>query len=403
MYAPGTLVFEGREYGPVGIRYKGSVGAFRGCVAPAVPTSLVQPAPLPGSKICTKLSMKVSLNWQLPAVEFYGLRKLQFHSMNRDPSMLKERLGYAVFRDFGVPAPRAVHARLLINGVFVGLFALVEQVDGRFTRSRFREGGEGNLYQQAWPLDSARMPVTEAYLLAHLETNANQNPSFAAMLNFAHGLASADLSSLPSVIDQYTDVDAAIRYIAVDRTIAHDDGPFHWYCASMVCTNHNYYWYQEASAERLWIIAWDLDSAFNLDNTTTTLTPAWDDTSLACAPALYPPAQLPLMPPACDRLTLGWASMQQQVLAAVDELLRGALSEQAVEQRLVLWETQITPVVQEAAAAYADAVALAAWQSARDGLRAAISTLRARARVRIAQGPAVVVDPPLAPAATPAP
>jgi hypothetical protein len=61
--------------------------------------------------------MKVSFDWQNPDGRFYGLRKLQFHAMNRDPSMLKERLGYSIFRDFGVAAPRAAHARLLINGV----------------------------------------------------------------------------------------------------------------------------------------------------------------------------------------------------------------------------------------------------------------------------------------------
>ena len=40
-----------------------------------------------------------------------GLKKLNFHAMGRDPSMLRERLGYGSFRQNGVAAPRAMHAR----------------------------------------------------------------------------------------------------------------------------------------------------------------------------------------------------------------------------------------------------------------------------------------------------
>lgn len=381
VYVPGSLVFEGKEYGPVGIRYKGYVGSFRGCLAAN------------GAKSCTKLSIKVSFNWQMPQVEFYGLRKLQFHAMNRDPSMLKERLGYSIFRQSGQAAPRAVHARLTINGALVGLFALVEQVDGRFTRSRFTEGGEGNLYKEAWPLDSTRQPVDESYLLSHLETNENENPSFATMLDFGAALAAADLTALSGAIEQFTDLDAVMRYVAIDRTIAHDDGPFHWYCSGGPCWNHNYYWYQEATAARLWIIAWDLDGSFNLDNPVTTLAFAWDDTTLGCAPRFVPPANQPLMPPTCDKLTLGWATMQQRYLDAVAELLRGPLSADAVEPALAEWEAQIAPFVEEAARAHADAVTMAQWDAARSALRATIDLLRQRALTRIDSGIWPITEP----------
>jgi hypothetical protein len=286
-----------------------------------------------------------------------------------------------------------VHARLLINGAFVGLFALVEQIDGRFTRSRFSEGGEGNLYKEAWPLTSQRVPIDDATLRPTLETNQDENASLATMLAFGQALAPADLATLPQVLAQFTDLDYAMRYVAIDRTIAHDDGPFHWYCGTTACTNHNYYWYEERTAARLWLIAWDLDNGFNLDNVTTTLWIAWDDTAFDCMPRTQPPYNLPLRAPACDKVVLGWASLQEVYLAKVGELLNGPLRPDAVESKLLAWESQIGPVVEEAARTHSDAVPVVQWEQARSDLRAAIETLRARAVTRLQRGAIAIRDP----------
>ena len=107
-YVEGILIFQGDTLSPVGIRYKGSVGAFVGCTS--------------GKKICTKLSMKVKINWKGSKDKFYDLTKLQFHSQNIDPSQMHERLGYWFFRSMGVVAPRSVHAKLIINNKYSGLY-----------------------------------------------------------------------------------------------------------------------------------------------------------------------------------------------------------------------------------------------------------------------------------------
>ena len=56
-YVEGSMTFEGQTIEPVGIRYKGSVGAFFGCLSGR---DWVRPS---GQKTCTKLSMKVKINW----------------------------------------------------------------------------------------------------------------------------------------------------------------------------------------------------------------------------------------------------------------------------------------------------------------------------------------------------
>ncbi|MDD9936877.1 MAG: CotH kinase family protein [Myxococcales bacterium] len=382
-YVQGMLRFEGRDYGPLGIRYKGSVGAFRGCVTTADP----------GVKSCTKLSMKVKFNHIDPEGRFYGLKKLQFHAMNRDPSMLKERLGYAMFRESGVAAPRAVHARLLINGEFVGLFALIEQVDGRFTRSRFDEGGKGNLYKEAWPVDAAGATTQTQVLLEALRTNEDEDPSVRGMHDFGRAIEGAGDGEWAQVLTQHTDLDYTMRYVAVDRVIAHDDGPMRWYCFGASCFNHNFYWYEEAEARRLWIVAWDLDGSFNLDNTTTTIWFDWEDTSLGCRSLTMPPFNVPIRPPTCDPLLRSWAGLQRRYLDETQAFLEGPFDAKRVDAKLATWEEQIAPMVEEAAAAHDDAVSPQAWRTATADLRETIEILRERAEARLALGELEIGDP----------
>jgi spore coat protein CotH len=147
-YVPGELYFEDQRVKPVGIRYKGSNGSFVGCLSNGG-------FPATGSKSCPKLSMKIKIDYGDPDAKFYGQKKLLFHAMNGDRSLMRERLGYGLFRELGVHASRTTHVRLLINGVFSGLYLLVEEIDGRFTRSRFADGGRGNLYKEAWTTRSS--------------------------------------------------------------------------------------------------------------------------------------------------------------------------------------------------------------------------------------------------------
>jgi CotH kinase protein len=373
-YVEGSLIFEGQEYAPIGIRYKGSIGSWRGCIGGL-------------RKTCTKLSMKIKLDYDDPDGNLLGLRKLMFHSMNNDPSMLKERLGYWLFRAFGVPAPRAVHARLLINGQLNGLVAVVEDVDGRFTRSRFAEGGKGNLYKEAWPVAADGTAITAAALLPKLETNEDDDPSLERFVRFGKLLQHASERELAERLEHWLSLDHVMRYLAVDRATGNDDGVMHWYCLGNPCWNHNFFWYEERDAQRFWLIPWDLDSSFNRDNAITTIWLPWDDTELDCQPTTMAPFNLPLRAPSCDRLIRAWAGLDERYGATLAAFLHGPYRADAVEPLLGEWETQIAPVVAEAAALHADAVSVEAWQAAGQRLREAIAELRQRAQQRIEQAP----------------
>ena len=221
-YVPGTLTFEGETL-PVGIRYKGSVGAWVGCLSGEGFLSTE------GEKECTKLSTKVKINWEDSDDTFYEVKKLQFHSQNLDPTKMHERLGYWLFREMGVPAPRSVHARLIINGQFNGIYALTEQIDGRFTRENF-DDGTGNLYKEIWPITNSGVPMPAEPLQNALKTNEDEDPTFDIIQQFAQAVVNADATTRQDVLRQWMNVDQALAYMVVDRAIANDDGVLHFYC-----------------------------------------------------------------------------------------------------------------------------------------------------------------------------
>ena len=59
-YVRGALVFDGVKHGPVGIRYKGSVGAWVRCTADSTEDD---PLNVGGAKTCPKLNLNLVFDW----------------------------------------------------------------------------------------------------------------------------------------------------------------------------------------------------------------------------------------------------------------------------------------------------------------------------------------------------
>lgn len=335
-YVSGSVTFQGRTYSPVGIRYKGSAGAFiKPCTAATTPGAGNGPK-------TGKCSIKLAFDEYDDNARFFGLKKLNLHSMGRDLSMMREQLGYGAYREMGVAASRTAYARVVINGQLEGLFLAVEQIDGRFTRSRFSaEGGKGNLYKEIWPLyDDATQYRTA------LESNKGSDTNVDKVLAFA-----AQLKSDPSAATAWIDRDYTLRYIAVDRVIMNDDGVFHWYCYIPEGNNrgpygnHNYYWYEESKSDRLWLIPWDLDTSFD-NEARVFIDVEWSErSSCSCHIA----TGFPQRAPSCDTLTAQFATWRDDYEHAVDDFLAGPFSEQTVDDKLARWTALIAPVVDEAA------------------------------------------------------
>ena len=348
----------------IGLRFKGGVGSLQLCFNGA------------GQRTCPKLSMKLHFDEYVDGQRFAGLEHLDFHAMMRDPSHMKDRIGYGLFRQAGVPAPRSVHARLIINGADQGLFALVEEIDDEFVEDHFRpiDGGEGNLYKEVWPMHATPEPYRAA-----LETNRGATTSVDRMVRFAAALRTATPATFRPLIASWTDLPTLVSYLAVDRLIDHWDGIVGWYCPQgqpAACRNHNFFWYEETGRDRLWLVPWDLDLTMQVPSPIRTSygMPDWNAPATDCA---LRRVFLGFWgrPPACDR----FIGLMAEVLwpdyqARTAELLAGPASLAALEAEVAAMETLLAPEV----ASDPFGPGVSAWRAAVTDLRADLRALRAR-------------------------
>ncbi|MFA9389967.1 MAG: CotH kinase family protein [Prolixibacteraceae bacterium] len=372
-YVEGSLKFNGEELSPVGIRYKGSVGAFVGAVSGK---DWSNPS---GHKTATKISMKVKIDWKGSDQTFYGLKKLQFHAQNMDPSQMHERLGYWLYREMGVAAPRSVHARLIINGEYYGVYALTEQIDEQFIAYNYKDHS-GNLYKEVWPLNYLGEANDQNEFLENLKTNETEEPDVNMMKSFADDIVVANDDELRALIIERMNLDQIISYTVVDVMIRNDDGAFHWYCGSEGCSNHNYYWYEEPSIQKIHLIPWDLDNAFqNIGygkSPVTRIHNKWGEISNDCEPFPSYTHGIYQKSAACDKLTGGWVSFRHEYDSLKTVFKNGPFSEEVVNAKIDEWSDQIREATIEARMMHRDAVREKKWDEALENLKGELAHSR---------------------------
>jgi hypothetical protein len=332
-----------------------------------------------GSKTATKLSMKLKIDWKGYNSTFYDLKRLQFHSMNLDPSQLNERLGYWLFEQMSVPASRSVHAKLYINGAFQGLYALTEQIDEQFAKYHFSDGS-GNLYKELWPLNSNGKAQSEDAFCNALVTNRIAGVTVNRIKQFADDVMNAQSSQVNTIVESMMDIDEVIAYAVVDRMIKNDDGAFHWYSFEGQSAPHNFFWYENPSGNTLHLIPWDLDNAFeNIISNANPVTPIadeWGQITNDCEVFPYGEWNLMQKSAACDKLVGSWSSHMNKYDQLRTQLINGPLSAAVVNAQLDLWVAQINEATIQASQQHNDAIAPSYWLDEVNALKSRLEYAR---------------------------
>lgn len=398
-YRPAELQVKGykvdEQVGHIGFRHKGAIGTLFNCWQSAQETSTSTAATTEQQELvrirdsyCAKLSYKFKFDLYDENKRFAKLKRLNLHAHLSETTWLRDLLSYQLFNDFGVIAPRAVPAKLFINGQLMGLFIAIEEIDGRFTHFRFPKPGDGNLYKEIWPNPKVyylpnQQGVNPDYI-SSIRTALTTNEDEGDISDFTKmtvALNKVSAETFATDMAAWLNIDELLRYIAVDRAIKNWDGFTAWYtcalpdCVAMSC--HNVYWYHDDGTEsRFHLIPWDLDNALvehdpyidpQIGWGAASPIPNWNVKPASCEPitAWLDDAELTyLVPSGCDKLINLLAATRWQRFVEISQELMALIDQKVLQAKLDKWATLIEPIIIEDP--YVDAEV---WQQEREYLR----------------------------------
>ncbi len=176
---------------------------------------------------------------------FLGLEAMTLNNMQQDPTMVREWLGYQVFRAAGVPAPRVGYARVFVNDELYGLYLNLETIDDVFLAQHF-DDPTGGLYEGDYGDD---LHPSHVWKFEQDEGSDEEREDLAEFTAFVHG----DAERVFYGEDTLLDTEEFLAFSAVEAAIGHWDG--YWIA-------HNYRVYHDPSRNLWSFIPWGIDQTF---------------------------------------------------------------------------------------------------------------------------------------------
>jgi len=231
-YVVAQLIYDGLALADVGLRLKGSVGSGR---------------ELPG-----KAGFTIKTNEHVRGQELTGLRKLHLNNSVQDRTHAHEPLAYETFARAGLPSPRAAHARVTLNGAYMGCYVVREAIDARFLRRAFPDA-TGDLFEGESGVDIT--DVNDLDLETNEATSARDGPRA-----LREALVTATAQDVAARVDPLVDVERFLRYWAVEALVDHWDA--YAFGSDRRTFPNNYYAYFEPPTGRLVLIPHGADQTF---------------------------------------------------------------------------------------------------------------------------------------------
>ena len=214
-----------------------------------------------GSRNPVKPGLKLDFNRYVSDQTFLGLKSLVLDNLWQDPSFLRESVTMALFTRMGQPAPRESYARLFINGVYEGLFTMVEPIDEMFLGRVFGDD-RGYLFEYHW-IDAYRGedlgPGLEPYV-ARFEAESHEAEGRVALYTPIYDLfrvvAEPPNPAWRDAIERAVDVPQFLTHVAVEMFVSELDGlTGRW-------AMNNFYLHRLAGTTGHQFLVWDRDNAF---------------------------------------------------------------------------------------------------------------------------------------------
>lgn len=210
-----------------------------------------------------KKSFKVSFNTFIPGRKYYGVEKLNLNAEANDPSLLRSRICWDLYRDGGLVASRSNHVEVYINGDYYGLYQNIEHIDEEFADTWFGSK-KGNLYKCTYPANLQFISTNpDAYKLTpdgertyELKTNEELD-DYSGLAKFIQFLNQSNSSDFRCQFADYFDVYSYLKIAAIDVLTGNWDG--------YIYNQNNFYLYENPLIGKMNYIPYDTDNTWGID------------------------------------------------------------------------------------------------------------------------------------------
>lgn len=242
------------------------------------------------SRYAKKKSFKISFNEYVSGRKYQGVKKLNLLGEHNDPTMVREKLYYHLWKKSGMPERRTNFVKVFINEVYYGLYTNAEEMDKEWL-ARVYPDKTGNLYKCTYPADLVYLGLNQQVYkdlqnstatggrVYELETNKEED-DYARLVDLIATLYHEPDSVFTAQIAAILDVNRFLKSLALDVATGNwDDYGYN---------RNNFYLYDRPDNSLFEFITYDPDNAFGVD---------WsgiDWTTRNCLQWLNPDLNLPL-------------------------------------------------------------------------------------------------------------
>lgn len=215
------------------------------------------------SRYSQKKSFKISFNRFTSGGKYYGVEKLNLNGEHNDPSVIRSKICWDILRKMEIPAPRANHVRVYINGDYYGLYISVEHIDEEFIKTRFTYN-DGNLYKCLYPANLNYLGSNpDLYKLEsgdrrvyEIKINKEED-DYSDLAHYIDILNNTQNTELVCEMDKVFNTYDYLKVIAADILTGNWDG--------YIYNQNNFYLYHNTSTDKFEYIPYDLDNTLGID------------------------------------------------------------------------------------------------------------------------------------------
>jgi hypothetical protein len=187
-----------------------------------------------------------------------GLKKINLNIFINDPSLMHDVACNKLMRDAGLNSSRTSYTKVWVNGEYIGLYLIIENVDKTFLKSKY--GGannDGNLYKTdrgaSVPLDWQGADK-QKYKDQGLKLTTNESTDdWTGFINFVDFLNNYSGEDFRQQLESRFDIHTYLKALAVEKCVRSWDS--YW------GGGNNYYLYEHPDGQFKWI-PWDMNETF---------------------------------------------------------------------------------------------------------------------------------------------